>query len=101
MRETPRRAASGHNPSRHEPKFAAAARMASEVMSGWPELPDCPLHSGAPETFGAGVGGTGVVGADWDGARNGNSFSMICADAGPGTPANAPARQAAAISGLI
>ena len=34
------------------PKFAAAARMASAVIRGWPELPGWPLHSGVPPGFG-------------------------------------------------
>src|SRR5258708_4136696 len=82
-RDTPRRAASGHRPSRQMLKLPAAARMASVVMSGWPELPDCPLQSGA-YLFGS---GTEVVTAGEAGDRNGNNRSMICA----GAPADAAA----------
>src|ERR1700719_1687120 len=46
-RGTPRRAASGHRPARQLGKLAAAARMACAVMSGCPEAPDSPLHSGS------------------------------------------------------
>src|SRR3954467_5460004 len=46
-RVTPRRAASGHRPSTQLRKFAAEARIASAAISGWPEDPDSPLHSGA------------------------------------------------------
>src|ERR1700730_7962058 len=83
-RTTPRRAASGHKPTKQTLKFAAAARIASAVMSGWPEPPDCPLHSGAPETFGFGTESVTVGEA---GARNGNSRSIICAVVPPVAPA--------------
>ncbi len=43
-RVMPRRAASGQRPAMQLPKSAAAARMASAVISGLPEAPDCPLH---------------------------------------------------------
>ncbi len=43
-RVMPRRAASGQRPAMQWPKSAAAARMASAVISGLPEAPDCPLH---------------------------------------------------------
>src|SRR4029079_2441112 len=43
----PRRAAAGHNRSMQAWKLAAAARIASAVISGGPEPPDSPLHSGA------------------------------------------------------
>ena len=46
-RLTPRRSASGSKPATQLPKSAAAARMASAVISGWREAPDCPLHSRA------------------------------------------------------
>src|SRR5713101_6034514 len=94
-RDTPRRAASGHRPSRQVLKFAAAARIASAVMSGWPELPDCPLQSGAPEPFGS---GTEPVTAGEAGARNGNSRSTICAVAPAVAAARAPPTHAAPIS---
>ena len=41
-RDTPRRAASGHSPSTQAGKLAAAARIASRVISGWPEAPASP-----------------------------------------------------------
>src|SRR5215467_2581722 len=88
-RVMPRRAASDHRLSRQLLKFAAAARIASAVMSGWPELPDCPLQSDAPATFGGAESVAGTLGA-----RNGNNRSMICADAAPVAPANATARHA-------
>ena len=46
-------AASGHNPAMQLPKSAAAARMASAVISGLPDAPDWPLQgvsSGEPGT---------------------------------------------------
>ena len=42
--ETPRRAASGHKRSMQLPKSAAAARIASAVISGLPDVPDWPLQ---------------------------------------------------------
>src|SRR5262249_39527387 len=51
----PRFCASGHRPSRQERKLAAAARMASAVISGWPDGPDSPLHSGAPDASEGGL----------------------------------------------
>src|SRR5215467_1331538 len=44
-RVTPRRAAYGHSSSRQLRKFAAAARIASACMAGWPDAPDSPLQS--------------------------------------------------------
>ena len=44
----PRRSAAGHRSSTQLPKSAAAARMASAVISGWRDAPDCPLHSRVP-----------------------------------------------------
>src|SRR5215204_5155412 len=73
-RDMPRRAASGQSPSMQAGKLAAAARIASRVISGWPEAPGCPLHSGA----GAGAGTAPV---DRSGA-NSDRRSGICAAAG-------------------
>src|SRR5262249_40042111 len=42
----PRRAAAGHNRSMQPWKPAAAVRIASALISGWPEEPDSPLHCG-------------------------------------------------------
>src|SRR5262245_19002843 len=52
--DTPRRAASGHIPAMQFLKLAAAARIASAVIRGWPEAPDSPLHSGVPDCDGGG-----------------------------------------------
>src|SRR5262245_55186909 len=57
-RDTPRRAASGHMPATQFGKLAAAVRIASAVISGWPEAPDSPLHSRVPEPA---VGGAAVA----------------------------------------
>src|SRR5262249_40450114 len=46
-RGTARRSASGQSDCKQVRKFAAAARIASAVINGWPEAPDSPLHSGA------------------------------------------------------
>src|SRR6516165_1442466 len=91
----PRRAASGHRPSRQVLKFAAAARIACAVISGWPELPDCPLQSG--ELFEL---ATEPVVAGEAGARNGNSRSTICADALSPAAARTHARHAMPIKDL-
>ena len=48
-------------PSSSPPNRISLARMASAVMSGWPDAPGCPLHSRAPEGAGAGVGTELVV----------------------------------------
>src|SRR4029077_12823173 len=93
----PRRAASGHRPSRQFLKFAAAARIACAVMSGWPELPDWPLQSGAPELLGF---GTEPVVAGEAGARKGKSRSTICALAYWLAAAKMQARHAVPISDL-
>jgi len=42
-------------------KFAAADRIASEVINGCPDAPDSPLHSRLPLT----EGGTAVAVAGW------------------------------------
>ncbi len=52
-RLTPRCAAKGHKLSIQLPKLAAAARIASAVISGCPDDPDSPLHSGAGVAAGA------------------------------------------------
>src|SRR5271165_89483 len=75
-RETPRRDASGHNPAMQLGKFAAAARIASEVINGCPDAPDSPLHSRLP---GAG-GGAEVAVAGWPSRLR---RSNPCAAAGP------------------
>ena len=46
----------GPQSSMQLPKSAAAARMASADISGWPEAPGCPLHSRVP-LAGAGTDG--------------------------------------------
>jgi hypothetical protein len=111
--ETPRRAASDHRDSMQFGKFCAAARIASVVIKGWPELPGCPLHSGAPPGFGPGTepvttGAAGAAGPPGDcvvggvvegAARNGNHW-LICAAAGkliPAAPISASAAQTAYI----
>src|SRR5438067_1889952 len=43
-RATPRRAASGHRRSIQFLKSATAPRMASGIISGWPDAPGSPLH---------------------------------------------------------
>ena len=67
-------------------------------MSGWPELPGCPLHSGAPGFAGGTepvtAGGAGAAGVA--GARNGNHW-LICAAAEPAPRVSAAAVQTAAI----
>src|ERR1700730_15387556 len=87
------RSASAHSPSRQAWKFAAAARMASAVISGCPEAPDSPLHSGVPD--GADAPGNGAAGATdpvvRPGILNGNQPpAAACAQAGAATtcPAN-------------
>src|SRR5262249_26907177 len=77
-RETPRRDASGHSPAMQFEKFAAAARIASEVINGCPDAPDSPLHSRVPEA----VGGAAVAAAGWP---NTLRRSNPCAPAGPAT----------------
>src|ERR1700676_1968868 len=42
-----RRAAAGHIEATQLSKFAAAARIALAVISGWPEAPSSPLQGGA------------------------------------------------------
>src|SRR3981189_3458185 len=42
-----RRAASAHMEATQLSKFAAAARIALAVISGWPEAPSSPLQGGA------------------------------------------------------
>jgi hypothetical protein len=58
---TPRRSAKGQSPARQLRKFAAAARIASAVIKGWPEEPDSPLHSGTGADGEAADGGGGCV----------------------------------------
>src|ERR1700730_16246695 len=79
------RSASGHSPARQAWKFAAAARMASAVISGCPEAPDSPLHSGVPD--GADGLGRGAAGVTEPVVRPGNLNgtqppSPACAQAG-------------------
>src|SRR3972149_1074213 len=62
-RDTPRRAACGHWPAMQVEKLAAAARIASALMSGWPEVPASPLHSRALAGA-AMLAAAGAVGAD-------------------------------------
>jgi len=57
-RETPRRPASRHNRSMQLLKSAAAARIASAVISALPEAPDCPLHPVPPLVASDGAAGT-------------------------------------------
>src|SRR5262245_16784777 len=59
-RVTPRRSAKGQRLARQPPKLAAAARIASAVIRGWPEEPDSPLHSGMADGEAA-EGGGGCV----------------------------------------
>ncbi len=54
--EMPRRAASGQKPAMQRSKFAADRRIASAVISGWPEAPSSPLHGFAPLAAGWGAG---------------------------------------------
>src|SRR5262245_14505900 len=76
----PRRAASGHSPSTQRWKFAAAARIASRVISGWPEAPASPLHS-----CGTDAGDCGdAVPVDVFGVNR--DRRSICAEAGPSAP---------------
>src|SRR5215208_229508 len=82
-RGTPRRAASGHSPSRQERKFAACARIAWAVIRGCPDDPDSPLHSG--REFGAAGGGTAPV--DPPNSENGKRLSLACPKAEPAKPA--------------
>src|SRR6266478_3462230 len=94
-RVTPRRSAAGHKVSRQALKLAAAVRMASAVISGCPEEPDSPLHSGAPGLADAGgeggwaaAGGKGVAAGVTEpvvrpGILNGNQLpSPACARTG-------------------
>ena len=76
-RLTPRRSACGHKPARQLPKSAAAARIASAVISGWPEAPDWPLHSRVP----AAGAGTAAVAGDWSN-RVSQLSGLSCATAG-------------------
>src|SRR4051794_20196334 len=62
-RGMPRRDACGHNPSRQPAKLAAAWRMAPAPISGCPDDPDSPLHSGAAPGA-PGVSGGAAVGAE-------------------------------------
>src|SRR5215216_168789 len=62
-------------------KFAAAARIASRVISGWPEAPASPLHS--PEAGVAGWVGTVPVGGF---GANKDRKSGNCAEAMAGEP---------------
>src|SRR5438309_7245236 len=62
-RGTLRRSASGHSDSRQLPKLAAAARIASACMAGWPEEPDSPLQGGGEPSEPGGTAGTGAAGA--------------------------------------
>ncbi len=91
-RETPRRSASGHSPSRQLRKLRAAARIASAVMVGWPDEPDSPLHSGAA-LAGAGAGGAGVTAPVVWPVVNSERMSKPCPDTGA---ASAPVVNAAA-----
>ena len=88
---TPRRAACGHRPARQSPNSAAAARMASAVISGWPDAPDWPLHSRAPAGAAAGAG-TELAAGGWNN-RVSQLSELSCARAGP---AKAAARRSAA-----
>ncbi len=81
-RETPRRSASGHSPARQLPKLAAAARIASAVIVGWPDEPDSPLHSGAA-LAGAGTAGGVTVPVLWLGV-NSERRSKPCPSTGAG-----------------
>src|SRR5712672_804648 len=81
----------------HLEKFAAAARIASACMSGWPEEPDSPLQSSLPG---------GPTGAGWapnslkdpPGIKPGGRgevekrSSWLCARASPMEPESEPAR---------
>src|SRR6202047_5192313 len=81
----------------HLEKFAAAARIASACMSGWPEESDSPLQSSLPG---------GPTGAGWapnslkdpPGIKPGgrgeveNPASWRCARASPMEPESEPAR---------
>ena len=58
-RVMPRRSASVHRPAMQLPKSPAAARMASAVISGLPEAPDCPLHWAGAVAAGTELGGGG------------------------------------------
>jgi hypothetical protein len=42
-------------------KFAAAARIASAVIAGWPDAPGSPLHSGVPSAEGVAAGPVSTV----------------------------------------
>src|SRR3982074_2886495 len=69
-REMPRRSASGQRPARQPWKLAAALRMASAVIRGWPDEPDSPLHAGAaPDADAGGVRVPVVVPAELNSER--------------------------------
>src|SRR4030081_905389 len=81
----------------HLEKFAAAARIASACMSGWPEEPDSPLQSsllGGP----TGAGWAPHSLKDPPGIRPGGRgnvekrSSWLCARASPMEPESEPAR---------
>ena len=84
-REMARLAASGHRPSTQVGKLPAAARIASRVISGWPDAPDSPVHSGVA------VGGVApVVGLGANSERRSGS----CAAAGVSRPSSTATAQA-------
>src|SRR5579871_4165136 len=69
-------------------KLAAAARIASACMSGWPEPPDSPLQSSLL------TGPTGAGGVDEPPNRRPmlpvKKPSCACADTGPSRPTDEP-----------
>src|SRR5262245_11159619 len=97
-RGTPRCSASGQSSARQPWKLAAAARIACAVISGWPDAPDSPLHSGAADGAGpvgaAPAGGTvPVVALAPNSERRSNPWPSAGEAKAPAANAAAPSRQ--------